>query len=169
MVIAKSCLRMTWIFNYLLPVFGSPLLAFVRSTRLIKIFEKKTYFVAYHCLEYYLTSTQSMRVRFQTVVENCPDFVKTDGIKSIKKTDTLPFYNPFHLFIVFTVRKQNYGKVMFSQTCVKNSVHRGGVDPPTHPLDTHSRKTPPGHTHPRHPSPHPHSLDGHCSGWYASY
>ena len=29
-------------------------------------------------------------------------------------------------FVIFTVRKRRCGKVMFSQACVKNSVHGGG-------------------------------------------
>ena len=62
--------------------------------------------------------------------------------------------------IIFTVRKRSCGKVMFSEVCVKNSVHREGrcsppwVDTPLqgrHPLlgrhppwaDTPPRKTPP--------------------------
>ena len=56
---------------------------------------------------------------------------------------------------VFTARNSSYGKVMFSQACVKNSVHkrehmRGTHAPPpcpgTHTLDTHT--CPPGHTCP---------------------
>ena len=37
----------------------------------------------------------------------------------------LIFYNKFHTHIFITVRKRSCGKVMYSQTCVKNSVHRG--------------------------------------------
>ena len=33
---------------------------------------------------------------------------------------------------IFTVRKRSCGKVMFSQACVKNSVHGGGVYPTMH-------------------------------------
>ena len=96
---------------------------------------------------------------------------------------------------MITVRKRSCGKVMFSQACVKNSVHRGKVwqTPPfgrhlpwqtplpgrhtpwqtpipgRHPLGRH----PPGYTPPwadplalGKPPPHP---DGHCSERYASY
>ena len=58
---------------------------------------------------------------------------------------------------VIIVRNSSCGKVMFSQACVKNSVHRGGG---VHPLGRHplaDTDTPPP------------SLDGHCSGRYASY
>ena len=58
---------------------------------------------------------------------------------------------------IFTIRKRSSGKVMFSQACVKNSVHGGGVHPPgqtplplwhTPPRQTPPRKTPPlGQTH----------------------
>ena len=72
---------------------------------------------------------------------------------------------------IFTVRKRSCGKVMFSQACVKNSVHGGGVShdalgqtpPPGACWDTHT----PGRTSPgRTPPPPP---DGHCNGRYASY
>ena len=58
---------------------------------------------------------------------------------------------PHDLFIFFTVRKSSCGKVMFSQTCVKNSVHRGQVYTP---LDTHT------HTLEIHPLEHT-PLDTH--------
>ena len=32
-------------------------------------------------------------------------------------------------FSLFTIRKRSWGKVLFTQACVKNSVHRGGVYP----------------------------------------
>ena len=35
----------------------------------------------------------------------------------------------FTLFHVITARNSSFGKVMFSQACVKNSVHGGGVHP----------------------------------------
>ena len=63
------------------------------------------------------------------------------------------FVYQMHIFLI-TVRKRSCGKVMFSQACVKNSVHREGRCTPPWP-DTH------GQTHT--PS------DGHCSGWYAPY
>ena len=95
--------------------------------------------------------------------------------------------------ILFTVRKRSCGKVMFSETCVKNSVHSGGVSV-RHPpgdrlgrhlawadtpradtsLDTLGRHPTPRGRHPlgRHPlcqvdTPPP--ADSYCSGWYASY
>ena len=46
-------------------------------------------------------------------------------------------------FKLFTVRNSSCGKVMFSQTCVKNSVHRGW-EVYTPSLDTHTPT--PGHT-----------------------
>ena len=52
-------------------------------------------------------------------------------------------FMPKHLI---TVRKWSCGKVMFSQACVKNSVHRGGgCTPPrqTPPLDRHPGQTTP--------------------------
>ena len=55
-----------------------------------------------------------------------------------------------HLVYIVTVRNSSCGKVMFSQACVKNSVHRGeGVYTPprqtTPPpqADTPTRQTPP--------------------------
>ena len=62
--------------------------------------------------------------------------------------------------LLITVRKRSCGKVMFSQVCVKNSVHGGwrGVQPPR---QTSPSKTPP-------PKQTPPSY-GHCSGRYASY
>ena len=73
---------------------------------------------------------------------------------------------------LITVRKRSFGKVMFSQACVKNSVHRGVRGRCTYPLPP-ARQMPPGQTPPlgRHPPPWadtPRS-DGHCSGRYASY
>ena len=46
--------------------------------------------------------------------------------------------------LLVTVRKRSYGKVMFSQACVKNSVHRSRHPLGIHPLGRH----PPGR-HPR--------------------
>ena len=94
--------------------------------------------------------------------------------------------------IVFiTVRKRSCGKVMFSQACVKNSVHMGEVYTPLgrHPSRRHpSRQTlplgkhPPGQTQDTPPGRHPTPLGRHpsrqtpplirqgcCSGWYTSY
>ena len=57
--------------------------------------------------------------------------------------------------IIITVRNSSCGKVMFSQACVKNTVHRGAIGSP--PLG-------------RHPSPRADTPpDSHCSGRYASY
>ena len=61
---------------------------------------------------------------------------------------------------IFTVRNSSCGKVMFSQTCVKNSVHEeggGGLS-----ASGSGGCTPPGQTP-------PHPQDGHCSRRYASY
>ena len=43
--------------------------------------------------------------------------------------------------IIFTARNSSYGKVMFSQVCVNNSVHGGGVRGIHTPPGTHA---PPG-------------------------
>ena len=57
--------------------------------------------------------------------------------------------------------QRSCGKVMFSQACVKDSVHRGGVYPSMH------WASPPGQTPPwADTAPPP---DGHCSRQYASY
>ena len=51
--------------------------------------------------------------------------------------------------IVITVHNSSCGKVMFSQACVKNSVHRvgGGVSAPLHAgIHTLPRQTLPGQT-----------------------
>ena len=54
------------------------------------------------------------------------------------------------LLYIFTASKQSCGKVMFSQPCVKNSVHKGGGVLPNNPGQTHPKaNTPPGQT------PHP--------------
>ena len=82
----------------------------------------------------------------------------------------------------FTRHKRSCGKVMFSQACVKNSVHRGGC---VHPLGRHpltrqiSPWIPPGpgrHPLPTGPgrqppeqAPPPPGRDSYCSRWYASY
>ena len=73
----------------------------------------------------------------------------------------LPVYNPYLLSLYFYRPQRSCGKVMFSQACLKNSVHREGVYPSMHwgrhlPLpsacwDTH----PPGQT-PIPLSRHPH-------------
>ena len=53
--------------------------------------------------------------------------------------------------VVITVRNSSCGKVMFSQACVTNSVHRGRCTPPGHtpldtPPDTHTPLDTSGHT-----------------------
>ena len=53
---------------------------------------------------------------------------------------------------IFTVRNSSCRKVMFSQACVKNSVHRGGHTPwrdrqTDRQTETHPGQTPPGQTH----------------------
>ena len=53
---------------------------------------------------------------------------------------------------VITVRKRSCGKVMFSQACVKNSVHKGGGVANTPPLSRHLLGRPPPLVG-RHPSP----------------
>ena len=66
------------------------------------------------------------------------------------------------LLYIFTARERSCGKVMFSQACVKNSVHKGGCLTNTPWEDTPRANTPPGQTpHPwadtpylgRHPIP----------------
>ena len=113
-------------------------------------------------------------------------------IKTTKKT--LPvevcFDSNFHIIFFITLRKRSCGRVMFSQACVKNSVHSGvyptmywagGVcisvctgrvcvaDTPW--ADTHPRQTPSSWADtPRQTPPWADtSSDGHCSGRYASY
>ena len=60
---------------------------------------------------------------------------------------------------LFTVRNSSCGKVMFSQACVKNSVHGGGGGGGVHPLDRHplgrypSGQTPLGQTPPPRQTP----------------
>ena len=51
---------------------------------------------------------------------------------------------------IFNVRKRSCGKVMLSQACVKNSVHRGRVCQTPPRADTH----PPGQTTPPTPQKH---------------
>ena len=79
-------------------------------------------------------------------------------------TSHIPCFCPI---IFITVPNSSCGKGMFSQACIKNSVHGGGVF--QHALG----QTPPGRypsTHwDRHPSYPPPSPGGHCSGRYASY
>ena len=81
---------------------------------------------------------------------------------------------------IFSDRNSICGKVMFSQACVKNSVHGGGGIPACYgaciSLGRHSPRqlsTPPRQTStasPRQTLPGRHPLqDGHCSGRYASY
>ena len=80
-----------------------------------------------------------------------------------------------------TVHKRSCGKVMLSEACMKNSVHRRGQIPDTshppgrHPSwqDTPTGQTPPGQADTplgRHPpqARHP-QADSYCSGRYASY
>ena len=68
---------------------------------------------------------------------------------------------------LITVRKRSCGKVMFSQACVKNSVHRGKVYTPQQ-ADTPSGQTPPkADTTP--PSPMATAADGtHPTGMHSS-
>ena len=100
---------------------------------------------------------------------------------TFRSTTVFSVFGCENLWSAFTVCKQSCGKVMFSQACVKNSVH-GGVcqtfplgrhplgrhSPGRHPLGRHSpwadtplRQTPPFGRHP--------PADGYCSGQYASY
>ena len=57
---------------------------------------------------------------------------------------------------IFTARKRSYGKVMFSQACVKNSVHRGRCKPPWADTPLGRHPVPPRQTPllGRHPPPH---------------
>ena len=75
--------------------------------------------------------------------------------------------NPERQCSFFTVRKRNFGKVMFSEPCVKNSVRGrggGGVSQhalgQVHPQQVHPLTgTPPsGSTHPRRKHTHPRRL-----------
>ena len=55
-----------------------------------------------------------------------------------------------------TVRKRSCGKVMFSQACVKNSVHRGRCTPPgRHPLGRLPQVDNPQGRHPQQTAPLP--------------
>ena len=79
-----------------------------------------------------------------------------------------------------TVRKRSCGKVMFSQACVKNSVHKRRWCT-LHWADTPLGRNPPGQTPlgrhppwaepppPRQTDPLPSPADGYCSGRSASY
>ena len=63
---------------------------------------------------------------------------------------------------IFTVRNSSCGKVMFSQACIKNSVHRGDMSASGSGGCTPPRQTPT-------PSRQRHPPDGHRSERYASY
>ena len=69
-------------------------------------------------------------------------------------------------------RRRSCGKVVFSQVCVKNYVHRG-VSASVHAgIHTPSPgQTPPLGRHPRlgRQPPTPHKAEGYCCGRYASY
>ena len=83
---------------------------------------------------------------------------------------------------VITARNSSCGEVMFSQACVKNSLHRGSMHgmhvprhacPQAYPPGTHTRPlpaqacTPPGMHAPSHTPPrHAHPLDIHAP-WHA--
>ena len=62
--------------------------------------------------------------------------------------------------LIFTVRKRSCGKVMVSQACVKNSVHRGEVvyipeaDTPRRPTPPLADTTPSLSRHPPRQTPH---------------
>ena len=95
--------------------------------------------------------------------------------------------------IIYYRPQRSCGKVIFSQVCVKNSVHRGRVSasvhagihgPPPgrhpmgrHPSGRHPQQTPPADTPRQTPTPWVDTLlpsacwDGHgyCCGRYASY
>ena len=88
-------------------------------------------------------------------------------------------FNP----LIFYRPQRSCGKVIFSQACVKNSVHSGGGGvslsacwdtPPwadtslgRHPPGRHSSgQTPPRQTSPWADNP---PADGYSSGWYATY
>ena len=65
------------------------------------------------------------------------------------------------MILIITVRNSSYRKVLFSQVCVKNSVHGGGC---TRLLDT-PPDTPPGH-----PPPTATAADGtHPTGMHSCY
>ena len=99
-------------------------------------------------------------------------------------------FSPYHcsryilkvcLHVTFSARVRYYhrycrqqrscGKVIFSQTCVKNSVHRVGVH---RGVSVHAGIPPPpppnnqADTHPYWADPPP-PADGYCNGRYASY
>ena len=95
----------------------------------------------------------------------------------------------FYSFLLYYCWQRSCGKVMFSQACVKNSVHRGCLpdSPPdqrqTAPPPTRGRPTPrtrgrhpqtrgrhpPGQTPAHNPLGRHPPADGYCSGRYASY
>ena len=63
-----------------------------------------------------------------------------------KRRQSLTRYNPYPAVTVpFNYRPQrSCGKVMFSQTCVKNSVHGGHLRPSMHPRSHDHRVSVPG-------------------------
>ena len=71
--------------------------------------------------------------------------------KHLSEFSLLPFYT---FGFKYYRPQRSCGKVMFSQACVKNSVHRGEGVCPSACWDTLPGQTPPG---------------GHCSERYASY
>ena len=86
----------------------------------------------YFCTDY----CPRWRCRFQTCLNHCTLHLQ------LPCTGTGGILRRF-----VTVRKRSCGKVMFSQVCVKNSVHGGGG---VHPLGRHppDRHTPPASRHP---------------------
>ena len=109
-------------------------------------------------------------------------FVSKFNIMPITKTN---IENRSGSILVVTVRKRSCGKIMLSQVCVKNSVHRGGCTPSRQtplPLGRHPPPTDtPGQTPlGRHPPPPwadthlplgrpPSRANSCCSGRYATY
>ena len=80
----------------------------------------------------------------------------------------------YHLSIImitlFYRMQRSWGKVIFSEECVKNSVHRGDRSHGTPPRQVHPRAgTPPGQVHPQAGTPPGRYTPWSMSGRYASY
>ena len=79
---------------------------------------------------------------------------KMDGVGAVDVTSALPLNLPMELraIVNFYCPQWSCGKVIFLQTCVKNSIHRGGVCLSAC-WDTPLGQTPPGQTPPRQAPP----------------
>ena len=121
MLLKRRCKRKHWVWTGLQKVHSHVTSAFAISLDLCRLVLENANVKCEH--NHFLPLT--LFLTFDTNLCKRKSYVWTRLCNGWTRSVSTPFWSNYIVTVV-TVRNSSYGKVMFSQACVKNSVHSGG-------------------------------------------